>query len=85
MSSTHAEDRLVEMLLRSSSVSTSLLLVRSFSLSPALAIKAVEGILSEDPLVLDPEGDGVVEDEEAPEEDEAILLDSTSRCRKTSG
>ena len=74
MSSTQVEDKLEEMLLMSSSVSTSLLLVRSFSLLLALAIKAVEGILSEDPRVFDPEGEGVVEDDEAPDEDEAILL-----------
>ena len=46
ISSTQAEERLDDILLRSSSVSTSLLLVRSFSL---LFINAVEGNLSVEP------------------------------------
>lgn len=75
MSSTHAEDKLDEMLLMSSSVSTSLLLVRSFSFPELLPIRAVEGILSVDPLLLRPDGEGVVVDEEeAPDEDEAMLV-----------
>ena len=54
-------------------MSTSLLLVKSFSL---LAINlAVEGNLSiEDIVFLNPEeGDGVVVEDEAPEDDEAIV------------
>ena len=52
-------------------MSTSLLLVRSFSL---LAINfAVEGNLSDDPCFFDPEGDGVVVELEAPEDVEAII------------
>jgi hypothetical protein len=76
MSSTHAEDKLEDMW-RSSSVSTSLLLVRSFSLQ---AIKDVDGNLSVEPLLcpilwwpLEAVGDGVVVDEEAPDEVEAIF------------
>ena len=75
MSSTHAEERLDDMLLRSSSVSTSLLLVKSFSLLP---INAVEGNLSVEPLLLwppVPEGEGVVADElEAPDEDIVVFV-----------
>ena len=55
----------------------------------ALAIKAVEGIWSVDPLVfcppdlpppipVDPEGDGVVDEDEAPLEDEAMFLEAVA-------
>ena len=71
ISSTQAEDKLVEIWPpRSSSVSTSLLEVKSFSL--LAIILAVEGSLSNAGF-LEPEGEGVVVELEAPEDVEAIV------------